>query len=236
VIIAGGFAVFFLLYVIHTALPFLGLKEGRDALRALPALAVRDQRIGAMVVFIAVVVGVSALMAAVFTLWEPDRPLRTADTYLRYVDAVAPITYLAVGMHVRALAVAGRAVRWAVPFGVALLMLTVQLVPKYDQGDRNGAYFEELAKELKARGYDTVYTEGAIALRYNVPGVTFITVDKGYSTPTVNITVSDVPLGAHMVTNLYVPKAYDAKYRNLFLIDHFDPDVHSPFINTYYVH
>jgi len=236
IIMVGGFVVFFLLYVGHTAVPFLAFREGRHSLRALPGRAFADQRIGAMVLFIAVVVSISALMASTFSLWEPGRPLSTADTYLRYVATVAPITYLAVGMHVRLLASMGKHLRWVAPLVLAILMLTAQLTPKYAQGDRNGAYFEDLAKELEARGYTTVYTEGAIALRYNVPGVTFITVDKGYSTPSVNITTDDVPRGAHMVTNLYVPKAYDGKFRNLFLIDHFDPDVNSPFVNSYYVH
>ncbi len=236
VITIGGLAVFFALYVVQAALPFLTLREGRQALAALPRRALRDQKVGAMVVFIGVVISLSAFVAGVFTLYEPDRPLRTADTYLRYVAMVSPITYLAIGMHGRSTAGAKRPLRFLLPFAATVLLLTAQLVPRISQGDRNGSFFEALDQQLHSRGYSTIYTEGAIALRYNLPHYTFVTVDKGYSTPTVNITTNDVPLGAAMVTSLYVPKAYDAKVGNLYLIDHFDPKVQNPFVNNYYVH
>jgi hypothetical protein len=84
------------------------------------------------------------------------------------------------------------------------------------------------------RNVTLAYSDIAIYLRYNTAGVLFLSVDKGYSSPTVNISASDVPLGSPLLTFIYVPSRFDERIEGLYFIRHFDPSINSPFGNLYY--
>jgi Dolichyl-phosphate-mannose-protein mannosyltransferase len=199
IVLVSGLFVYFGLYLGQNLVPFLALREVRAAVRSLPSRVIRDQRIGAMALFILLTVTISALLSAAFTLYEPLRTLDYADTYLRYAAIVAPIACLGVGMLAR---VAGRSRKtWIVPLAVALLVLVVQFVPQAIQRDGSRAW---------------------------------LSVDKGYSTPTVNITTSDVPQDSALLTLIYVPARFDQRIEGLYLISHFDPSINAPFVNLYY--
>ncbi len=110
ILLASGFAVYFGLYISQTALPFLLLRDGRKTAIGLPSRAVRDERTGALMLFVLVTILISAVMSAAFLLFDPVRSLGTADTFLRYADVVAPLSYLAVGTYTRSLS--GRSSSW----------------------------------------------------------------------------------------------------------------------------
>lgn len=233
-IFVGGFAVYFSIYVIQAAIPFLVFREGRKALLDLPGHAIRNQRLGALVLFIGVAVGISAILSAAFILYEPFRSFELADTYLRYSAVVVPLVYLAIGVHVRNVAARKSKWRWIIPVVIVVALLSAQTLLRVNQGNQNGAVLRLIEQELEARGYDTVYSDGAIYLRYNIPDVSFVSVDKGYTTRYVNITPEDVPWGEPLLTVIYVPPVYDGRIGPFYLVDRFDPNLHSPLLNLFY--
>ena len=232
IVMIGGFVVYFFLYLGQNFLPFLALREARSAVRSLPAKLVRDQRIGAMGLFIVLTILTSAVLSSAFTLYEPLRTLDHSDTYLRYAAVVAPIAFLGVGMLARTCSRTSK--RWIAPLAVALIVLAVQFVPQAIERDDSSAWFHALQKDLSARNIETVYSDIAIYLRYNTGGVAFLSIDKGYSTPSVNITTSDVPPGSALLTLIYVPARFDERIEGLYLVYHFDPAINGPFANLYY--
>ena len=234
IILASGLAVYFGLYVCQTALPFLLFRHGRRTATHLPARAVRDQTVGALMLFILVTILISAVMSAAFLLYDPLRSLATADTYLRYAGVVAPMTYLAIGMYARSLSTRLPPNRWMVPLVLAILILAPQFTGKVSQGQANSEVFEEISQTLRTRGFAVVYSDVAPFLRYNVPTTTFIEVDVGTSRQYVNLTTSEVPAGATLLTLLLVPRAYDQQIGGFYLVDHFNPGNNSPFRNLLY--
>ncbi len=234
IILSSGLAIYFGAYVSQTALPFLLLRDGRKTAIGLPSRAVRDERIGGLMLFILVTILISAVMSAAFLLYDPVRSLGTADTYLRYADVVAPLTYLAIGMYTRS--VSGRIPRrrWIAPLVIALLVLAPQFAGKVSQGQANSAYFAEISQALRTRGFAVVYSDVAPFLQYNVPSVSFIEVDVGTSQQYVNLTTKEVPANATLLTLLLVPRTYDSRLGAFYLVDHFDPTANSPFLNLLY--
>ena len=232
IVVVSGFVGYFVLYLAQTGIPFLGIRGVRRSLFSIPRLALQDQRIGAMLLFIVVTVVISAVVAAAFVLYEPLRNLDYADTYLRYAAVVAPVAYIGVSMTLRA---SGQSTRsWLAPFTVALLILIAQFVPQVIQRNASSDGFAAIQMDLARHNFTSVYSDFAIYLRYNIPGIVFISVDKGYATPTVDITSADVPLGSPLLTFIYVPAVYDERVQGLYLIYHFDPSINSPFANLYY--
>lgn len=233
-VLVVGLGTYFLLYVIQAGLPFLIFKEGRHAFRGLFRVAIRDQRVGALVLFVGLAVGIAALLSAAFLLYEPLRSLAVLDTYLRYPAVVVPLTFLAIGMHLNANPSTRRTRKWVIPVLLATALLSAQFFPRVTQGSDNRAAFNTLQSELEGRGYDMVYSDVAIFLRYNVPSITFVSVDRGFDTRNVVLTAGDVPLGAPLLTRIYVPPLFDDQIGLFYLVDSFDPDVHSPLLNTFY--
>src|SRR3989454_6733864 len=80
IILSSGLAIYFGVYVSQTALPFLLFRDGRKTAIGLPSRAVRDERIGGLMLFILVTILISAVMSAAFLLFDPVRSLGTADT------------------------------------------------------------------------------------------------------------------------------------------------------------
>ena len=185
-----------------------------------------------MVLFAALTIAISAILAAAFILYEPLRNLGLAYTYLRYAAVAAPIAYLGFGKVARAIPKSRKG--WLAPLAVALAILLVQFVPQAISRDQSRDWFSMLQRDLLARNLTIVYSDFAIYLRYNIVGIIFLSVDKGYATRTVNITAQDVPLGASLLTFIYAPATYDERIEGLYLIYHFDPRVHSPCVNLYY--
>ncbi len=235
IVIAGGLAFYFLLYLSQTGWPFLLFREGRRSLAELRIQALHDQRLGALLLFMGIATIISAIVSAAFLLYEPLRSLNSVDTYLRYAGVVAPMAYLAVGMHIRSVAsrVRPRA-RWVIPFVIAVVILAPQFSAKVAQGHENGETFVEIARILEARGYQVVYTDVVSFLQYNVPSATFLGVNAPLSVLYVNLTTADVPMGSPVMTHLLIPKAYDEYIGGFYLVDHFDPNVNSPFLNLLY--
>lgn len=233
IVTVGGIAAYFLLYLAVPGLPFLARRDGWRALAAVPRGAVLDSKLGAFVLFILVDVGLASVLSSAFLLFEPYRSLVTVDTYLRHAAVVAPIAYLLVAHHTRRISGGGKALGWAVPLGIACLLLAAQLPAKVSQGIDNRLPLDALRAELEARGLAVVYSDVAIFLRYNLPQIEFRQVDKGISSAYVNLTSSDVPIGAPLLTRIYVPPVYDAIVAGYYLVERFDPDVHSPLWNTF---
>ncbi len=193
VILGSGFAVYFGLYVSQTALPFLLFRDGRRTAAALPLRIFRDATVGALMLFILLTILISALMSAAFLLYDPLRSLATADTYLRYADVVAPMTYLAVGFYARSLRIRTPRRRWIAPLAIALLVLAPQFVGKVSQGQANSEVFSDISQILRTRGFALVHSDVAPFLQYNIPTVTFTEVDVGTSQQYVNLTANQVP-------------------------------------------
>lgn len=234
IILAGGLVAYFALYVSQTALPFLLSRDGRRTAMALPSRAVRDEKIGALVLFIFITILISAVMSAAFVLYDPLRSLGTADTYLRYAGLVAPMSYLAVGMYIRSASNRGPGRRWMAPLIIALLVLAPQFLGKVGQGQANSEVFTEISFTLRTRGFAMVYSDVAPFLRYNVPTAAFVEVDVGTSQQYVNLTTKQVPAGAALLTLLLVPRAYDERIGGFFLVGHFNASANSPFLNLVY--
>jgi hypothetical protein len=232
ILLIGGFLVYFALYVGQNLLPFLALREARSALRFLPSQLVHDERIGAMALFVALAIFVSAVLSSAFLLYEPLRSIQSADTYLRYAAVVAPISCVGVGMIARKCGRVGKT--WLPALALAVLILAIQFFPQAIQRDESRAWFDALRSDLLRRNVTLAYSDIAIYLRYNTAGVLFLSVDKGYSSPTVNISASDVPLGSPLLTFIYVPSRFDERIEGLYFIRHFDPSINSPFGNLYY--
>lgn len=233
VVTVGGLVVYFLLFLSQSFVGFLLFREGRQRLGSLPRRAIQDQKAGAMVLFLLVTSGIAATVSAAFLLYEPLRSLSTVDSYLRYVDIVAPMVYLAIGGHVQRVSLQAKPVRWALPLAIALVLLSAQMVAKVSQGQRNTDTFVEIRDLLEQRGYRTVYTDVVDFLRYNVPRVTFISVYEGVTSPYVNLT-AEIPPGATVLTLIYVPRTYDAAIGAFYLVNHFDPSTNSPFADLGY--
>jgi len=234
IIFASGLAIYFGLYISQTALPFLLFRDGRRTAIALPTRAVHDEKIGALMLFILVTIVISALMSAAFLLYDPLRSVGTADTYLRYADVVAPMAYLAVGMHTRSLSGRPSRIRWIAPIVIAILVLAPQFAGKVSQGQANSEVFTEISQTLRTRGFALVYSDVAPFLQYNVPPVTFIAVNVGTSQQYVNLTTNEVPAGAPLLTLLLVPRTFDERIGGFYLIEHFDASANSPFLNLLY--
>jgi len=232
IVVVSGFVVYFLVYLGQTGISFIALRGVRRSLSSIPRLAFQDQRIGAMLIFIIVTVVISAFAAAAFVLYEPLRNLEYADTYLRYAAVVAPITYVGISRTLRASGESRRS--WLAPFAVALFILIAQFVPQVFQRDASSEWFAGIQRELSRHNVTSVYSDFAIYLRYNIPGIVFISVDKGYAEASVNITAGDVPFGSPLLTFVYVPAVYDERVQGLYFIYHFDPSINSPFVNLYY--
>src|SRR6267378_1327124 len=207
ILLIGGFLVYFTAYLAQNLLPFLALGEARSTLKSLPSIVFRDQRIGAMALFAVLAVIVSALLSSAFVLYEPLRSLAYADTYLRYAAVVAPIICLGVGMLARRCGRTGN--KWLVALAVAIIILGIQFVPQTIQRDQSRAWFEALQNDLLRRNITSAYSDIAVYLRYNGLRVAFLSVDKGYSSPTVNISASDVPPGSALLTFIYAPIRFD---------------------------
>ncbi len=79
-----------------------------------------------------------------------------------------------------------------------------------------------------------VYSDVAPFLQYNVPPVTFIEVDVGTSQQYVNLTTNEVSAGAPLLTLLLVPSTYDERIGGFYFVEHFDPNINSPFLNKLY--
>lgn len=232
IVVIGGFAAYFLVYLGQTGFPFILLREARLALTTLPTRTVHDQRIGALMLFIAMTVAISAVLSSAFVLYEPLRTLDFADTYLRYAAVAAPVGYIGVGMLARSCSGSGRAL--FAPVAIGLLILLAQFVPQVVERDASRDRFIAIQRDLIARNLTSVYSDFAVYLRYNIPEISFLSVDKGYSTPIVNLTTDDVPLGSPLLTVIYVPVVYDERIDGLYLIYRFDPSIHSSFTNLYY--
>jgi 4-amino-4-deoxy-L-arabinose transferase-like glycosyltransferase len=232
ILLIGGFLVYFTAYLAQNLLPFLALGEARSTLKSLLSHVIRDQRIGAMALFAVLAVIVSALLSSAFVLYEPLRSLAYADTYLRYAAVVAPITCLGVGMLARRCGRTGN--KWLVALAVAIIILGIQFVPQTIQRDQSRAWFDALQTDLLRRNITSAYSDIAVYLRYNGVRVAFMSVDKGYSSPTVNISAIDVPPGSALLTFIYAPFRFDERIEGLYLIRHFDPAMNSPFVNLYY--
>jgi len=232
IVVVGGFVVYFLVYLVQAGIPFIATRRVRRLLFSAPRLAFRDQRIGAMGLFILVTVVISAIVAAAFVLYEPLRNFDYADTYLRYAAVVVPISYVGIAMTLRASG--ERKGRWLAPFAVALFILIGQFVPQMIQREASSDWFVAVQTKLSRHNVTVVYSDFAIYLRYNIPGIIFVSVDKGFSTPTVNMTAEDVPFGSPLLTFIYAPTVYDERVQGLYFIYHFDPAINSPFVNLYY--
>ena len=234
ILLASGFAVYFGLYISQTALPFLLLRDGRKTAIGLPSRAVRDERTGALMLFVLVTILISAVMSAAFLLFDPVRSLGTADTFLRYADVVAPLSYLAVGTYTRSLSGRTSRIRWIAPLVIAILILAPQFAGKVSQGQANSEVFAQISQTLRTRGFAVVYSDVAPFLQYNVPPVTFIEVDVGTSQQYVNLTTNEVSAGAPLLTLLLVPATYDERIGGFYFVEHFDPNINSPFLNKLY--
>ncbi len=234
VVMVGGSAAYFSLYASSAAWPFLLCREGRAALFRLPRLALDDQRIGALFLFIFVAISISATLAAAFVLYEPLRSLAGIDTYLRYVAIISPMVYLAIGFHLRRVVSSRHFVRWALPLAITLILLSGQMVTRIAQGTANSETFVEIRQLLDSRGTRLVYTDVVAFLKYNLPGIEFLSLYQGSSRPYINITSSEVPVGSALLTIIYMPKAYDQRVGAFFFVSNFDPNRQSPFINLAY--
>src|SRR3989442_13931656 len=102
IVVVSGFVGYFVLYLAQTGIPFLGIRGVRRSLFSIPRLALQDQRIGCMVLFIIVTVVVSAVVGAAFVLYETFRDLGYPESYLRSSAAVAPLAPIGVAITLRA--------------------------------------------------------------------------------------------------------------------------------------
>jgi len=234
VVTVGGLASYFLLFLLAPAIPFLLFGEGRVALYRLPRQAVDDQRFGALLLFVLVAVSISAIVSAAFLLYEPLRSLASVDTYLRYVDVVAPMIYLVIGKHVHRVSLDRHVVRWAAPLAIAIVILSAQMAFKDSQGQASSEPFIEIRQLIDKAGGGVVYTDVVAFVAYNLPGITFVSIYMGVSTPSVNITAADVPVGSVVLTYIYMPRIFDQRVGGFFFINRFDPTTQSPFLNLAY--
>lgn len=233
-ILVAGLATYFFLYVSQAAIPFLLLRRGRTALTSLPRRIVHDQKVGALVLFIVVTISIASIVSAAFLLHEPLRTLGSADTYLRYAATVAPLTYLAIAMHLRPAFDSRRFVQPIAVIFLSVAILAPHFVSNVERGDGNSFLFEEVSRELRARGHSRVHSEVSIFFRYNIPEIEWVAVDKGYSDLQIVLTESDVPRGSPLLTRIYVPPAFDWQIGGFYLVNSFDPTVHSPLVNAFH--
>jgi len=112
--------------------------------------------------------------------------------------------------------------------------LLSQFVGKVSQGQANSEVFSDISQILRTRGFALVYSDVAPFLQYNIPPVTFTEVDVGTSQQYVNLTANEVPAGAPLITLLLVPRTYDERIGGFYLVEHFDPNINSPFLNLLY--
>ena len=121
--------------------------------------------------------------------------------------------------------------KWLMALAVAVIILGIQFVPQTIQRDQSRAWFDALQTDLLRRNITSAYSDIAVYLRYNGVRVAFMSVDKGYSSPTVNISAIDVPPGSALLTFIYAPFRFDERIEGLYLVRHFDPGINSPFVN-----
>ncbi|MHB8585716.1 MAG: ArnT family glycosyltransferase [Thermoplasmatota archaeon] len=241
--LTSGYAIYLGVVLLLPAFAFLALPSWRGAILRLPRRAVTDEHVGALVLFAGLAVLISALVAAALTYEEPLRSLAQADTYARYADVGLPAVALAIAGHIDgtaarrpvptgAGAIAGSP-PWVVPLALACILFVAQAPSVAQEIERPAGTLRSLSIALAAYHDTVVYSDVAPYLAYNLPGITFHEVDKGYGTPTVTVTAADVPPGAALVTTIYKPPVVDAQIDSFFLVRHFDPSNDSTMQNLF---